>query len=126
MQNAQNQRKEKEKPRKINVSKYILAYLFYKYNSIDETIRLGFDPLTGAKIERRYISDMQDSSGRFVLGYYEPARHTITLPYEHESPNELRDTFLHEVSHALGSTYEPTTEAFAQDVLKRQYQNNYN
>ena len=96
-------------------------YLIYEEDTFKQAIRTGFDPLTGAWVERLYLHAMPSGNGWKALAYYEPNRHTYTLPYEHEvgGYSTLKNYGNHERAHALGSVNEPNTEAFARDILDK-------
>ena len=96
-------------------------YLIYEEDSFEQALRTGFDPLTGAWVERLYLHAMPSGNGWKALAYYEPSRHTYTLPYEHEvgGYSTLKNYGNHERAHALGSVNEPNTEAFARDILDK-------
>lgn len=88
---------------------------YKKENPLQEALRTRIDPITGALIERMYFFLFD----RGVLGFYEPARHTITLPYAFEvGASTLYETLTHEISHGKGFTTEHITEENGQNMLK--------
>ena len=87
---------------------------YKKENPLREALRTGIDPITGALIERMYFFLFEPG----VLGFYEPARHTITLPYSFEvGSSTLYETLAHEISHGKGFTTEHITEEHGQKML---------
>jgi hypothetical protein len=105
-----NKEKTLEEKIELTPQKYSKpSYLKYiKGNPFDEALKTGIDPITGAKIERQYFFMFEPG----VLGYFEPHRKTITLPYSFEvGHSTLYETLAHEIAHSKGSVDEPNTEA---------------
>ncbi len=85
----------------------------YHSDSFLEALAKNEDPISGAKIERTYSSNLPPG----VLGFYEPDRHTITLPYDNNIQT-LKDTYFHEVAHAKGFVTEYLTEEYGQAIQR--------
>lgn len=101
-------------PRKQQTRKYP-KYIDREF--VLQAIANGEDPITGAKVNTRYLLDLLHQG---VYGYYDTLRHTKTVPNPIGCPPELLyDTYLHEMTHALGFRTESITESYSQDVLKR-------